>query len=109
MSSRLWAAAWPLQADHRAVILGGGIAENTLLVRQRGCDGLRWCGLEMDPDQNRRLIDTEGRLSTPNSPIQAWVIPIEEGRQIAHECSEEMTAQPASEISGATGTPFPAS
>jgi acetate kinase len=54
-----------------AVIFGGGIAENTALVRQRVCDGLRWCGLEMDPEQNRALIDVEGRLSTASSPIQA--------------------------------------
>jgi acetate kinase len=72
-----------------AVIFGGGIGENTALVRQRICEGLRWCGVEMDPEQNRRLIDIEGRLSTPSSPIQAYVIPAEETLQIAHECCQE--------------------
>lgn len=71
-----------------AVIFGGGIAENTSLVRQRICDGLRWCGLEMDAEQNRTLIDMEGRLSTEHSPIQAYVIPVEETLQIAHECAK---------------------
>ena len=71
-----------------AVIFGGGIAENTPLVRERVCAGLRWCGLEMDEEQNRRLIDIEGRLSTPDSRIQAYVIPVEEGLQIAHECCQ---------------------
>lgn len=69
-----------------AVIFGGGIAENTPLVRQRICDSLRWCGLEMDPRQNQKVIDVEGRLSTPDSKIQAYVIPAEEILQIAHEC-----------------------
>jgi acetate kinase len=40
----------------------------------------------MDQEQNRRLIDIEGRLSTASSRLQAWVIPVEEGLQIAHEC-----------------------
>lgn len=69
-----------------AVIFGGGIAENTPFVRQRVCNGLRWCGLEMDIEQNKVLIDVEGRLSTASSPIQAYVIPAEETLQIAHEC-----------------------
>jgi acetate kinase len=71
-----------------AVIFGGGIAENTTIFRERVCAGLRWCGLEMDAEQNRRLIDIEGRLSTASSPLRAWVIPVEEGLQIAHECCQ---------------------
>ena len=70
-----------------AIVFGGGIAENTRLVRDVIGNGLRWCGLEIDPAANEKLIDLEGRLSTTRSPIQAWVIPVEEGLQIAHECS----------------------
>jgi acetate kinase len=75
-----------------AVIFGGGIAENTRLIRQRICDGLRWCGVEMDPAQNEAVIDAEGRLSTWNSRIQAYIIPTEETLQIAHECCIELRA-----------------
>jgi acetate kinase len=73
-----------------AVIFGGGIAENTMLVRDRVGEGLRWCGLEIDPAANRTLIDIEGRLSTEDSRLQAWVISVEEGLQIAHECCHAM-------------------
>jgi acetate kinase len=69
-----------------AVIFGGGIAENTTFFRTRVGEGLRWCGLEIDSDANQMLIDIEGRLSTQESPLHAWVIPVEEGLQIAHEC-----------------------
>jgi acetate kinase len=69
-----------------AVIFGGGIAENTKLLRAHLGDRLRWCGLELDDDANERLIDLEGELSTRDSRIKAWVIPVEEGLQIAHEC-----------------------
>jgi acetate kinase len=73
-----------------AVIFGGGIAENTPLVRERVCQSLRWCGLEMDYEQNHALIDIEGRLSTEDSEIQAYVIPVEETLEIAHECNHAL-------------------
>jgi acetate kinase len=78
-----------------AVIFGGGIAENTPLVRDRICAGLGWCGLEMDEEQNRILIDIEGRLSTRTSRIQAYVIPVEETLQIAQECSRAIQTRGA--------------
>ena len=79
-----------------AIVFGGGIAENTRLVRDVIGNGLRWCGLEIDPAANEKLIDLEGRLSTTRSPIQAWVIPVEEGLQIAHECSlSTLSSQPS--------------
>lgn len=69
-----------------AIVFGGGIAENNTLLRERMGGALRWCGLEMDPEACTAVIDREGRLSSANSAIQAWVIPVEEGMQIAHEC-----------------------
>jgi acetate kinase len=69
-----------------AIVFGGGIGENTPLVRERVCASLRWCGLEMDSEKNRTLIEREGRLSTAGSTLQALVVLTEEGLQIAHEC-----------------------
>lgn len=69
-----------------AILFGGGIGENTPLVRQRVCEGLAWCGLQMDAERNRTIIDMEGRLSTEESRIQVYAIPVEESLQIAHEC-----------------------
>ncbi len=69
-----------------AIVFGGGIGENTPLVRQRVCEGLRWCDLKLDAQRNRSVIDLEGRLSTEDSRIQAYAIPVEESLQIAHEC-----------------------
>jgi len=69
-----------------AIIFGGGIGENTKFVREHVCAGLFSSGLEIDAEANDRLIDVEGRLSTATSRIAAWVIPTEEGMQIAHEC-----------------------
>jgi acetate kinase len=69
-----------------AIVFGGGIGENTPLVRERVCASLRWCGLEIDAEKNRTLIDIEGMLSTAGSTLQALVVLTEEGLQIAHEC-----------------------
>ncbi len=69
-----------------AIVFGGGIGENTPLVRQRVCEGLSWCGLKLDAERNHSVIDCEGRLSTDDSRIEAYVIPVEESLQIAHEC-----------------------
>lgn len=71
-----------------AVIFAGGIAENTKLVRSVVGNGLHWCGLHIDQEANERLIDIEGRPSTAGSRVQAWVIPVEESLQIAHECCQ---------------------
>jgi acetate kinase len=69
-----------------AIVFGGGIGENTPLVRERVCACLRWCGLEMDAETNRTLIELEGKVSTAGSTLQALVVLTEEGLQIAHEC-----------------------
>ena len=71
-----------------AIVFGGGISENNPLVRERVCSSLRWCGLEMDPEENRTLIDIEGDLTTRSSALRALVVLTEEGLQIAHECCQ---------------------
>jgi acetate kinase len=69
-----------------ALVFGGGIAENGAFVRRSVCEGLQGFGLKMDSTANETLIDIEGRLSNSDSQLEAWVIPTQEGLQIAHEC-----------------------
>jgi acetate kinase len=73
-----------------AVIFGGGIGENGVFVRRFVCEGLQGFGLESDSDANENLIDMEGLLSKPESRLKAWVIPIQEGLQMAHECFQNL-------------------
>lgn len=73
-----------------AIVFGGGIGENGVFVRKLVCEGLRGFGLALDKESNERLIDREGRLSRPNSGLEAWVIPTEEGLEMAHECLREV-------------------
>ena len=53
-------------------------------ARAKVCSGLEWCGLKLDSEVNQHLIDAEGRISTDDSQIHAYVIPTEEGLMIAH-------------------------
>jgi acetate kinase len=69
-----------------AIVFGGGIGENTPLVRERVCTSLRWCGLQLDAEKNRTLIELEGKVTTDVSTLPAFVILTEECLQIAHEC-----------------------
>lgn len=68
-----------------AIVFGGGIGENTLKVREKVCKGFEWCGLKLDSERNEQTIDIEGCISTQDSSLGAYVIPVEEGLMIAFE------------------------
>jgi acetate kinase len=66
-----------------AIVFGGGIGENSVMVRERVCRGLQALGVMLHADLNRETNGREGRISQDNSPIQVWVIPLDEELYIA--------------------------
>ena len=66
-----------------AIVFGGGIGENTILVRKLVCQKLAWCGLILDDQRNQEVVDCEGRISTDDSTLHAYVIPTQEEIAIA--------------------------
>jgi acetate kinase len=68
-----------------AVVFSGGIGENTPIVRSYVCDGLKWCGLQLDLDLNERTLAGDVRISAPESRIHAWVIHSDEALMLAQE------------------------
>ncbi len=68
-----------------AVILGGGIGENTPLVRERICRDLGWFGIELDFNCNSDVIDREGMITKPDARLPVWVIPTRENLMVAHD------------------------
>jgi acetate kinase len=68
-----------------AIVFGGGIGENTPLVRQQICEGLGWCGATLDPRLNMEANDRECQISASNSRIAIWVIPTEEALMMARD------------------------
>jgi acetate kinase len=71
-----------------AIIVGGGIGENTPFVRERIFKQFGWCGAVLDRQRNREVIDREGPITTPDSPLQVWVIPTQEGLMMAKEVAD---------------------
>ena len=53
-------------------------------------EGFKWCGLTLNPERNLQIINREGRISTDDSRLHAYVIPVEEGlviSQVAIRCA----------------------
>ena len=62
----------------QAVVFSGGIGENTVLIREFVCQHLNWCGLTLDAQRSQKTVDREGRISTDDSILHAYVIPTQE-------------------------------
>ena len=62
------------------VVFTAGVGEHAAPVRQAVGDALAWLGLRMDAVAN---AGHGPRISTPDSAIEAWVIPTDEERMIA--------------------------
>ncbi len=78
-----------------AVILTGGIGENSHEIRALALQGMEWAGLEMDAAANTALPrGTAGRISTDGSRMAAWVIPTNEEVLIARDTMRLVTGLP---------------
>jgi acetate kinase len=71
-----------------AIVVGGGIGENTPSVREQVFRNFGWCGATLDRQRNDDVIDREGAITTPSSPTPIWVIPTREGLMIAKDVAD---------------------
>ncbi len=74
-----------LRGKATAIVFGGGIGEDTPWVREQVCKDMEWCGLRLDAAENDRLINREGRISTSNSRLHAFVIFTQEALLLAYK------------------------
>lgn len=81
-----------LGPECQAVILGGGIGEDSPWLRKAVCDGLGGWGLALDEGVNETAVEGEARISTTNARLQAWAMPVEEGLQAVWECTRALQA-----------------
>jgi acetate kinase len=63
------------------IVFTAGVGENASPVRSGICRACAWLGLELDEAANR---EHKLRISTPNSPVAAYVIKTDENLMIAH-------------------------
>jgi acetate kinase len=71
----------------QALVFSGGIGEHSPAVRATICADMQWCGLHIDAAQNARIIGTEGRISTADAAVHAYVIPTDEEIVIARDAA----------------------
>lgn len=64
-----------------------GIGENQFNARRRICENLKCFGVEIDKSKNHEFRD-EGRISTPTSKVEVWVVPTNEELMIAKDTEE---------------------
>ena len=72
-----------------AIVFGGGIGENAPEVRDRICQNMEWCGLELSHDLNRAAVGlAPGRavkISVDGLRLAAYVVAADEETWIARE------------------------
>ncbi|MBT3380410.1 MAG: acetate kinase [Lentisphaerae bacterium] len=76
-----------------AVVLTGGIGENSVCIRGRVLERLRGLGCILDSKANER-IRGNGVVSTPESTLKAVVMPTDEELMIARETIKVLTSGP---------------
>ena len=66
----------------------GGIGEHDAVLRAQVCERLAWLGVAMDPELNLAATGGEVRaIHLPESQVQIWVIPTDEGFVAAQEAA----------------------
>jgi len=69
-----------------AVVLTGGIGENSRTIRQAVCEGLRRLGAVLDPTRNDEIKGgKEGEITAESSELSVWVVPTNEELMIARD------------------------
>ena len=71
-----------------AVLLTGGIGENSDELRVDICEGMEFLGIELDPAKNIQHIREDLCISKDGSKTEVWVIPTNEELAIARDTLE---------------------
>ena len=67
----------------------GGIGENDAVLREQVCERLAWMGVRIDSERNRQANGKAAwAIHAPDSRIEVWVIPTDEGRVAAREAAQ---------------------
>jgi len=66
-----------------AIVFGGGIGENSPEVRAMVLGNLDRLGIQLDDDANANSADGERVISQPSSPVEVWVMKVDEASVIA--------------------------
>lgn len=66
----------------------GGIGEHDAVLRAEVIDRLAWMGVKLDPARNQQATGDEVMaIQHPDSRVEVWVVPTDEGRVAAQEAA----------------------
>ncbi len=68
-----------------AVVFTGGIGENASIMRKNVCSDMDFLGLKFDETANEKYNHQIGRISSPDSKVDVWIIPTNEELLIARD------------------------
>ena len=68
-----------------AIVFGGGVGEHAPEIRARILQGLAWAGIALDAMHNQTALGSEARISSLNSPVAVWVLPVDEAAILANQ------------------------
>ena len=86
--ARHYLAAYLSELDGVDVIVfGGGIGENSAVVRAQILAGLGFAGIEVDAEANRALSAGDGSIAAPASRVAIEVIRVDEASVLAREAA----------------------
>jgi len=75
-----------------AILIGGGIGENSPEIRRKIFERLDWFGIFLDESANQAQIDHASALHLPHSKCEIWVMPVDEAEVLAREAVEFLKA-----------------
>ncbi len=68
-----------------AIVFGGGVGENAPVIRGLILQDMEWVGIKLDHRANSTVIGKEGCISSPDSKVAVWVLPVDESIILARE------------------------
>ena len=67
------------------VLIGGGVGENSALVREKIFNGMAWLGIALQTNANESLEASERCISLPEKRSEVWVIAVDEASVMVEE------------------------
>lgn len=68
------------------ILFGGGVGENSPQIRAKILQGMEWAGVQLNLSDNDSATGKEMCVSTMDSQIDVWVIPVDEAQMMARDC-----------------------
>lgn len=79
------------------LLFTAGVGENSVVLRERVCEGLTFLGIELDRELNAQRSKEARIISTPESRVKVMVVPTNEELLIARDTFKLAAQQPKGE------------